>query len=406
MFTQCLFAAALRSDYKEGQLGWRERNETTWHIATSGSSSGACCIAWTRWPCSLLSLTITSFGRTGWQEWLFTFSESWPLSVLSLTQWLPAWGWAGENGAFLPRRLLPSGDPYPARPRPRGCAPGVSVCGSSPAWTGSWRPRGFTGWCAVLPPFPAGPHKAPMDRNARPRSPPASPRGGQAWGGMRRGGRTPAPMTGLSLSRAGERCGRWDGWGRAGPAWGPTQGAVRQFWHDGHRVPGTGGAHRPLPHVELGGGGPAAAGDAASGQPPGPGKAAERRAVGSGCGFRAAQVAGGGAQTTGLLVSNILGRVLWAVNLINSGGGGGWNGSDTAVRFAAVTRACFNLCSGVKVYTEHLRREEKKVPRMFPQLFVAHSMDSTLIKGGSWDFHWSEGTYSEKTAVPGRAAHC
>ena len=105
--------------------------------------------------------------------------------------------------------------------------------------------------------------------------------------------------------------------------------------------------------------------------------------MGSGCGFRAAQVAGGGAQTTGLLVSNILGRVLWAVNLINSGGGGGWNGSDTAVRFAAVTRACFNLCSGVKVYTEHLRREEKKVPRMFPQLFVAHSMDSTLIKGGS-----------------------
>lgn len=26
MITQCLFAAALWSDYKEGQLGWMERN--------------------------------------------------------------------------------------------------------------------------------------------------------------------------------------------------------------------------------------------------------------------------------------------------------------------------------------------------------------------------------------------
>lgn len=51
---------------------------------------------------------------------------------------------------------------------------------------------------------------------------------------------------------------------------------------------------------------------------------------------------------------------------MNSGGREvGCNGSNTAVQFAAVTRACFNLCSGVKVYTEHLRREEKKVPRMF-----------------------------------------
>ena len=58
--------------------------------------------------------------------------------------------------------------------------------------------------------------------------------------------------------------------------------------------------------------------------------------------------------------------MLLAVNLMNSGGREvGCNGSNTAVQFAAVTRACFNLCSGVKVYTEHLRREEKKVPRMF-----------------------------------------
>ena len=74
MFTQCLFAAALQSDYKEGQLGWAEGNSladgNVWQVFWS------LLYCMELWSCSLLSLTTTSFGRTGWQEWLFTFSES------------------------------------------------------------------------------------------------------------------------------------------------------------------------------------------------------------------------------------------------------------------------------------------------------------------------------------------
>lgn len=84
----------------------------------------------------------------------------------------------------------------------------------------------------------------------------------------------------------------------------------------------------------------------------------ERRAVGSGCGF----CAGAGGEGRGRkpqalqLVSNVLGRVLLAVKLVNSGGrevGMEWERHSSAV--CCVTRACFNLCSGVKVYTGHLR---------------------------------------------------
>lgn len=161
----------------------------------------------------------------------------------------------------------------------------------------------------------------------------------------------------LSLSHTGEHRGLWDGWGGAGPAWGPTQGAVWQFWHDGHRVPGTGGTHRPLPRVELGGGGPGAPGDAASGQPLGQGKVWGRRQVaGSGCSFCPGR---GGVQSTRVTTSNILAVCAPSCyNLISRKKKP--NGWDPTVWFACVVRAHWNLCPGRKVCPEHLRWRERK----------------------------------------------
>lgn len=306
MSTQCLFAASLWSDYKEGQLGWTERNETVWQIATSGRSSGACCIAWMLWSCRLLSLTITAFGRAGWQEWLFTFSESWPLCLEFDT--LAACLRLGRRERRLSAQETPSFW-WPCQD------PTLWVCTwCECVWELPWPGLGpggpkasLGGVQCYLPP----PLTLTRPRSTKTRGPGHTQRSqgtGKCGGGMRgAAGLQRCHNQALSMSRTGERCGRWDGWGRAGPAWGPTQGAVWQFWHDGHRVPGTGGTHRPLPHVELGGGGPSAAGDAASGQPPGPGKARREAGGGKWVRFLCCGVGGGWSKPQALqLVSNIL----------------------------------------------------------------------------------------------------